>query len=72
MANNRIYLRCNGCGKEFFLGKRFGGGFYYENYHKESGTLEKQLNKFYEEHESCGEETLEHFEIHYEFLPGTV
>ena len=24
MANNRMYLKCNGCGKCIFLGKHFG------------------------------------------------
>lgn len=28
MANNRMYLKCNGCGKAIFLGKHFGDPWY--------------------------------------------
>ena len=27
MANNRLYLKCKVCGREFYLGKNFGGAF---------------------------------------------
>lgn len=32
MANNRIYLRCKGCGETLFLGKCFGGGYFWHDY----------------------------------------
>ena len=66
MANNRMYLRCKACGEEFYLGKHFMNGWYYENYHRDS-SLEKQLNEFYNEHIYCNGFPLECFEIHYEF-----
>ena len=55
MANNRIYLRCRGCGETLFLGKSYLGGFYYENYHPEK-SLEEKLNAFYERHNYCDNE----------------
>jgi hypothetical protein len=51
MANNRIYLRCCGCGATLFLGKSYLGGFYYTQYCEK--PLERQLNDFYEEHNYC-------------------
>ncbi len=70
MANNRMYLRCKGCGKEFFLGKRFGGGYYISQYEQYKGVpLMERLNKFYEDHEWCGDEGLDCFELIYEDPP---
>ena len=66
MANNRIYLRCNSCGKTLFLGKRLGLGYWYENYRPEEGSLEEQLNRFYDEHEYCNGAGLDCFDIEYE------
>ena len=51
MANNRIYLRCKGCGETLFLGKCFGMGFYWHDYNDgKKGTLSDQLNAFYDKH----------------------
>lgn len=52
MANNRMYLRCRGCGAHLFLGKSNLGGFWYESYN--DVPLEEKLNEFYEEHNYCG------------------
>ena len=49
MANNRLYLKCAICGKEFFLGKTFLDGYY--NCH----TDMHGLNKFFDEHKYCHE-----------------
>lgn len=53
MANNRLYLRCNACGKKLFLGKSFLMGYYWENYAKDGKHLEDKLNEFYDEHTYC-------------------
>lgn len=54
MADNRIYLRCKGCGETLFLGKCIYSGFYWRDYYNgEKGTLEEQLNNFYDEHAYC-------------------
>lgn len=68
MANNRIYLHCNGCGAELFLGKHFISPFYYAKH--DDSTLEDRLNKFYEEHAWCNGQGLECFSITYEFPEG--
>ena len=74
MADNKMYLRCIVCGKNFFLGKRLGGGYYIRNYEPDRGTFEKRLNDFYSEHEhyKCG---LDCFKILYEdgdeYFPGS-
>lgn len=66
MANNRIYIRCKGCGEELYLGKHFGvDSFYYNNYNSDK-TLEEKLNAFYEKHAWCGGYPLECFEITYD------
>ena len=80
MANNRIYLKCEGCGGLLFLGKRFAGGYCWHNYAKDINAarandpnwkkqddrpLEDRLNDFYEAHEWCGD-SLDHFRITYE------
>ena len=65
MANNRIYLRCNGCGKTLFLGKTYWGGYYWENL---GAPLERTLNDFYDEHTYCGDAWGDgDFSIQYEF-----
>ena len=61
MANNRIYLKCSKCVETLFLGKTFGDGYYYQNYH--DIPLEESLNEFYDEHDICGETC---FTIEYE------
>lgn len=49
MANNRMYLRCKGCGKELMLGKLFG------DWHFSSSDEDKgrQLRLFLEQHGDC-------------------
>lgn len=46
MANNRMYLRCRGCGEELMLGKTLGNGWY-----TPVGGVE--LDEFFERHEHC-------------------
>ncbi len=53
MANNRIYLRCKQCGETMFLGKCFGGEYYWRNYKNDGTHLEDDLNVFFEEHLFC-------------------
>ena len=72
MADNRIYLKCRGCGKTLFLGKRFGDAYFWENYglqpkaKVDARPLEDRLNEFYENHFYCDGETPDCFEIEYE------
>lgn len=57
MANNRIYLRCKGCGETLFLGKCFGDGYFWHDYYEgKKGSLADQLNRFYDEHTWCEKE----------------
>ena len=73
MANNRMYLRCKGCGETFFLGKRFGGGYFIQQYEEYKGVpLMDRLNEFYDVHEWCGNEGLDCFELIYEDTPAPV
>lgn len=51
MANNRIYLRCKGCGDVLFLGKTFLDGYYWDPYGGK--PLEDRLNEFYDKHNYC-------------------
>ena len=52
MANNRIYLRCRGCGDALYLGKSYLSGFHFQRL---SGPpLENRLNDFFETHNYCG------------------
>lgn len=51
MANDRMYLVCKSCKGDVYLGKTFASGYTYTNFRE--GTLEEQLNKFYEEHAFC-------------------
>lgn len=56
MADDRVFIQCNVCGKKLFLGKQFGWeAFYWENYGKTNGDpnsppLEDRLNEFFQEH----------------------
>ena len=60
MANNRIYIRCNVCGKALFLGKDFAQGFYWQNYDKNfDWHLEDKLNEFFDEHTYCDQEPID-------------
>lgn len=56
MANNRIYLRCRGCGECLFLGKSNLGGFWYDTVGMDLPPLERRLNDFYADHNYCGRE----------------
>ncbi|MBO7668977.1 MAG: hypothetical protein J6S60_00170 [Oscillospiraceae bacterium] len=67
MANNRIYLKCAGCGAEFFLGKRYGDGYFYVNYHEAQGDLGRQLNDFFDAHAFCHGRGPDCFKLAYEF-----
>ena len=53
MANNRIYLRCRGCGAVLYLGKSFLRGYYYA---PNETPLEQRLNEFYDRHNYCAAE----------------
>ena len=56
MADDRIYMQCNICGKKLYLGKQFGWEpFFWANYGKMNGDvtsppLEDRLNKFFADH----------------------
>lgn len=63
MANDRIYIKCKGCGDTLYIGKSMGAGFYYPGYTK---PLEKSLNDFYDEHTFCCGHDEGDFEIVYE------
>ena len=64
MANNRIYLTCKKCGDGLFLGKTYGEGYFFDTYGGDE--LGKRLNRFYDEHDLCGENC---FEIKYDNEP---
>ena len=82
MANDRIYMRCKKCGEVLYLGKRYIGEYYWEDYakvnnkeHKNDPTweaqtehpLEERLNDFYTKHFDCtGDWEANCFEIVYE------
>lgn len=55
MSQNRIYLRCKGCGRTLFLGKCFAGEWFYRNYTPDQ-ALEDKLNEFYFKHQWCKRE----------------
>ena len=80
MADNRMYIRCESCGKMLFLGKRLGFGYYWWNYGKDNNEanrgkpwykeqderpLEDRLNEFFANHTWCGGEQ-DNFRIVYE------
>lgn len=81
MADNRIYLKCEGCGGLLYLGKRLGWeGYYWYNYGKTNNAfhgndrgytpqderpLEDRLNEFFDKHTICGG-SFDHFKIVYE------
>lgn len=50
MANNRIYMRCEGCGGEWFVAKHYSAGWWRAPEH-ESESLMAWLEK----HEDCFE-----------------
>ena len=82
MANNRMYLRCKGCGKEMVLAKMFPGtGYYFTKTAEEKG---RELADFLKEHSircheydkdgaaTCNafDEDFEPFELVYENNPN--
>lgn len=48
MANNRLYLKCICCGETYFLGKSFLDGYFTDGF-----VDQKDLNKFFDDHEYC-------------------
>jgi len=60
MANNRMYLYCEGCKNHLILGKTFGDGYccFYEN-------MTKKMDEFLKEHAWC-QEFENNFSIKYE------
>ena len=50
MANNRMYLRCRGCGEELMLGKCLSYGWYFSIPEQEKG---EQLQEFLGRHSHC-------------------
>jgi hypothetical protein len=67
MADNRMYLRCKCCGKTLFLGKRFGNGYYINEY-RDVPFIDR-LNNFYDDHVYCRGQGQDCFEIEYEMKP---
>lgn len=72
MANNRIFLKCRVCGKQFMLAKSFGTGFFAENYHGK--TFRQNFNEFLDEHTFClndgsGDSDEGDFVLEYETTP---
>lgn len=47
MANNRLYIRCKGCGESIMITKNFG-----EPYCLDKDEV-KKLNSFFSEHAFC-------------------
>lgn len=73
MANDRIYLQCNTCGKKLYLGKSYGDGFYWTNYGKLNGSedsapLEDRLNVFFDEHIHPEVGPIEHWDGDYSIV----
>ena len=52
MSNNRMYLRCKGCGAEMMLGKVTGGDWHNVKSHEEKG---RELEEFINHHGHCFE-----------------
>ena len=54
MADDRLYIQCNICGKKFFIGKQFAyGSFYLQDYYTDDKPFIDRLNEFYEDHNHC-------------------
>ena len=69
MANNRIYLKCDGCGGTLFLGKRFVRAYYWMNYGKinnDNNRAEPKINYKYQD-ETELEDRLNQFFADHEF-----
>ena len=52
MANDRMFLRCNTCGKEFMLAKSNGVEWYFRYSNEEHGRM---LSEFLSKHDPCME-----------------
>ncbi len=64
MANNRLYLVCNECGKTLMLAKDFGSGFGLR-------VTRDDITKFLDEHTFCGYKgSPGNFSIGYEIPEG--
>jgi len=64
MANNRIYLRCKGCGETLFLGKTYLDGYYWTSY--DGVPLDRKLNDFYEKHNYCSRQKVDAKQMMYD------
>ena len=60
MANNRMNIRCNGCGEEFCIAKRYEGPYFQSHVF----TIEA-LEAFFEKHYTCDSD-LPPFSLTYE------
>ena len=70
MADNRLYLKCRVCGGTFFLGKRFGFGYY-----RNTEIKSDELLDFFDKHDECALSqeinfTDDIFDVEYEVAPG--
>ena len=72
MANNRLYLRCKGCGETFFLGKRMLDTYYNtDNYYSDKGVpMHRRINDFFSKHKYCDGYGLDCYELEYEMDPN--
>ena len=50
MANDRMYIRCKGCGDLHFLAKELGDGYYTTH---EGEELRRGLDDFFDRHKCC-------------------
>jgi len=63
MADNRMYMRCNGCGKLIYLAKRLGGEYGISMDYAELG---KYFESFLQDHAFCSDQGFGDFDIVYE------
>ena len=63
MADNRMYLRCRGCGAELMLAKSFM--FYWHNV-KPAEEKGRELYDFISDHQHCCEEMDEFYDVDFE------
>lgn len=66
MANQRMCIRCLGCGKdEIYIAKRMRDGFYTADCMNIADSLNHRLDEWFDLHKACGG-TEDHFAIGYE------
>ena len=65
MANDRMYIKCTGCGKAVMLAKHFASPWGVHCY-QEGYTMEYVLGVFFEEHFKCGNYENKNYKIVYE------